>query len=334
MQGLFLGTSTTGRRAADGEPGAVRRALLALLAAVLALPLAAAADPPAPIEDHVGPAEPRRDFPADFLPLLPHDAQQERASQTKWDDPRVGGWGGHLAGGPSCKGTRVVPLVLVHGTTHDAENWRQPEGSTGQVVNVRQHLLDAGWHPCRLWAVSYTGASGYFTYNDINVEEVWSFLRAVQGYLGASGVDVVAHSLGVTVVRKAGLRHPELYRSMRSFVAIAGPNHGTTTCRGVGQAHGSYVCEEIEPGSAWLAALNRGPRGLGETPPGPRYMALYEGTGTTDTFYLGPEDAKSPRLEGRGVCNTEMPNVAHNTLAFGAEPVARWMRFLQTGRCA
>lgn len=311
----------------------MRRLLLALLALVVAVPAAAQADPPFPIEDQVGPGEPvARDFPDDFLPLLPQDKQQARAAQTKWKDPRIGGWGGTLKGGASCKGSREVPVVFVHGTSRDAEDWRRAESSTGNSTHVRERFLKAGWKPCQLWAPSYTGAQGYFTYNDINVEEVWQFITRLQAYLGAPKVDVVAHSLGVTIVRKAALVHPELYRSMRTFVSIAGPNHGTTSCRGVGQARGSYVCEETEPGSAWLTELNKGPRGLGEAPPGPRYLTVYEGTGTTDNFYLGP-DGQSPKLTGPGVCNHEMPYVAHDPLAFSVASVTYYTAFLKTGRC-
>jgi len=140
-----------------------------------------------------------------------------------------------LAGGASCKdwskrpGHRV-PVILVHGTLVDAEYWRKSEVGEA-IVNVRQRFLDDGYAPCELWAISYDGAPGYATYNDINTEEVYQFISRVRSYLGASRVDVLAHSLGVTVFRKAAFAHPDLYARTRDLILIAGANHGTTTCR-------------------------------------------------------------------------------------------------------
>ncbi len=114
-------------------------------------------------------------------------------------------------------------------------------------------------------------------------------------------------------------------------MAIAGANHGTTTCRG--RSHDSYICEETEPGSPWLAALNRGPRAAGEAPKGPRYLTMYDGSGVADSFYVGP-DAGSPRLEARAVCNHAMPGVAHSALAVERSAVSYYLAFLRTGACS
>jgi pimeloyl-ACP methyl ester carboxylesterase len=296
------------------------------------------ADPPVPIEDYVAPGEPvARDFPADFLPRLPVDEQEQRAALKFWTDPHVGGWGGTLAGGASCAGWSAshpdrTPVVFMHGTTLDAEFWRNTDSGDGTVVNVRQRFITEGYDPCELWALSYDGSPGYFTYDDVNVDEAYAFFTAVRDYLGASQIDVIAHSLGVTVTRKTAFEHPDLYTWLHTFVAIAGPNHGSTTCVGLGRAHYSYVCEELEPGSAWLAELNAGPGGTGEAPPGPRYLALYEGTGTTDNFYLGP-DGQSPRLDAAGVCNHQIPYQFHNSLA-GSEPaVSYYVAFVEGAGC-
>ncbi|HVL80788.1 MAG TPA: hypothetical protein VM840_04250 [Actinomycetota bacterium] len=276
------------------------------------------------IESYVIPAEPQREFPADFE--LPVDAQA-RGELYSWTDPRVGGWGGRFEGAEVCPDGHELraPVVLVHGTSEDAyAAWRASDnGST--TVNVRQRLLDAGWCPEELWAISYTGGRGYFTYNDVNVDELHAFIQNVRAYTGADRVDVVAHSLGVTVVRKAMRVHG--YEWLRRFVAIGGANHGTTTCRGVGQVRGSHVCEELEPDSptftnAWLADLNS----IGETPPGPEYLVIYDSVG--DQFYQGP-DAHSPRLDG--ACNLDLPGRFHLPIARGPEAVAVYGAFLADG---
>jgi pimeloyl-ACP methyl ester carboxylesterase len=316
------------------------RALVGVLLVALGTavgPVATHAEDPPRAEDLLAPGEPvARDFPADVLALLPNDLQEERAAIKTWADPRVGGWGGNLAGGASCRGWSAqrghrTPVFLVHGTLVDAEYWRKsPVGD--EIVNVRQRFLDDGYAPCELWAISYDGAPGYATSNDINVEEVYAFITRVQAYLGAPKVDVLAHSLGVTVVRKAGYVHPDLYQRIRNLVLIAGANHGTTTCRGLAGKNYSTVCDEVDPASPWLAELNRGPGGRGETPAGPRYLVTYDGTGLADNFYLGP-DGQSPALQGSRACNVAMPLVPHNSLAYRASSVDVYLTFFRTGTC-
>lgn len=57
-------------------------------------------------------------------------------------------------------------------------------------------------------------------------------------------------------------------------------------------------------------------------------LTVYEGTGTTDQFYVGI-DAKSPRLDG--ACNHEIPFTPHLTLARGEPAVSRFIDFLGNG---
>lgn len=316
--------SRTGANAGDGgargELVGVRRHLL-----VITLAVAAIVQLPAPlqagvVEDHLGPGEPQREFESGFVPFLPVD-KQAHTTLVQWNDPHVGGWGGVLEGDEPCTPDRSRrPVVFVHGTTEDAWFWRAAPNSA--TANVRNEFIKGGWCPSQLWAISYTGAKGYFTYNDINADEVAEFILAVRRYTSAPKVDVVAHSLGVTVVRKAALVHRELYKRVGRFVAIAGANHGTTTCRGVGTANGSEVCIEIEPGSAWLDELNYD----GETPRGPEYLTMYDPVG--DHFFVGP-DARSPRLDG--ACNHEMPGEFHNGMGRGPRPVAVYRDFLGGG---
>ena len=275
------------------------------------------------LETFVQPSEPSRRFPAGFLDLLPADSQSTNAVSS-WKDPRIGGWGG---GSEPCAAAGAVartPVVFVHGNTMDASFWQAADSGDGTIVDVRRSFLDAGYCPDELWAVSYTGSTGYTTYNDVNVGDLAGFVAAVRQWTGAPQVDVVAHSLGVTVVRKTALVDPAFLASMRSFVAIAGANEGTTSCRGSGTLHVSHVCEETEPGSAWLRDLNAG----GQTPGEVRYLTIYDGSGVVDTFYVGP-DAHSPRLDG--ACNHQLPGVAHNTLARGAGPVTTYLAFLRDG---
>jgi pimeloyl-ACP methyl ester carboxylesterase len=288
----------------------MKRALLCLVV-LLAAPSAARADH---IESHLGPSEPTREFPAGFN--APID-RQNPTTLSEWSDSRVGGWGA----GPEGSVARR-PVVFVHGTTESADFWRVADCCNGMTVHVRDRFLANGYAPNELWAISYTGGRGYFTYNDINAEEVYEFLAEVRRFTGAEKIDVVAHSLGVTVVRKAAFNHPDLYDWVANMVLIAGANHGTTACHGVGTARGSHVCEETEPGSEWLEELNS----IGETPAGPRYLVLYDSVG--DNFYQGP-DAHSPVLDG--ACNIDLPLAFHLPIARGEQAVATYLPFLRDG---
>ncbi|HVF52573.1 MAG TPA: alpha/beta fold hydrolase [Actinomycetota bacterium] len=270
-------------------------------------------------EKYIGPEEPTREFPEAFMDLLPKD-RQANAMANAWADPRVGGWGsdecetGH---------TPRTPVVFVHGNGGSAGHWSLA-GAEPLWTDVRAEFIAAGYCPRELWAVSYDGAGSYSTYNDVNALEVFRFIEGVRRYLRVPKVDVVAHSLGVTVVRKAAFYRPSLYKHMRRFVAIAGATQGTTTCRGTAEHGILHVCDEVAPGARWLDELNS----IGETPPGPEYLTIYDGTGVADDFYLGP-DARSPRLEG--ACNHEMPYLDHFSLGWSQAAVDVYSEFLISG---
>jgi pimeloyl-ACP methyl ester carboxylesterase len=298
----------------NGSRGAI--ALLAVGILTLAAPPAGADH----WETYAGPEEPSRDFPPAFMEMLPVDSQAKGAA-TPWEDPRIGGWGGGSC--PRAQRGRT-PVIFVHGNGGHAGHWSL-DVPDGQFVNVRQHSLAAGYCARQLWAMSYDGAGSYSTYNDVNVPDVYLFIKAVRRYLGVRKVDVVAHSLGVTVFRKAAFVHPGLYKHVRRFVAIAGATEGTTTCRGTAEQGLLHVCDEVAPGSEWLAELNS----IGHTPRGPKYLTLYDGTGTADDFYLGP-DALSPQL--RGACNHPLPFLDHFSLGWSPQAVEVYLAFVRDGR--
>lgn len=97
----------------------------------------------------------------------------------------------------------------------------------------------------------------------------------------APQVDIVAHSLGVTVAREWMLED-NAYGRVRRLVAIDGPNHGITDCS---PATGNYfqlpadgdfvpnssICEEYGAADTpFLTALNAG----GETPGPTKYLVI------------------------------------------------------------
>lgn len=126
--------------------------------------------------------------------------------------------------------------------------------------------------------------------------------------------------------------HPELLDQIEDLVAVAGPNHGTTSCRGLETTY--YGCDEIAaPGTPWLSQINNwNPKGEGDETPGPvRYLVIYDGSGVTDTFYLRSatfDDSASPRLSGAD--NRQLMGTDHFTLGRGEAPVNIYIPFVRS----
>jgi pimeloyl-ACP methyl ester carboxylesterase len=261
-------------------------------------------------------------FPSDFPAL----------QDQEWGY-RLGGWGGLAKGHP----LRRHPVIFIHGNTRDASDWDEPGRS------VKKRFLDAGYSPQELWAVSYNGkstkdrlpGSQCVTDNRTNIPDLAAFVKAVLAYTGAAKVDLIAHSLGVTIARGTLAQHPELAEVVEDLVAIAGPNHGTTVCRRLWLVwiigwRDHMGCDELVPGSAWLQSLN-GPNAEKEAPGPTRVLTVYDGTGA-DILYLPwllgwpVRDQDSPAL--KGAQNVKMPGLTHDELRTSDDAVSAYLRFV------
>ena len=250
----------------------------------------------------------------------------------------IGGFGGL---GPRAP-LHHTPVVFVHGNQADAANWLS-------VMLQFQNL--AGYSMQELYALSYNGLGNYYAgapvataptqedldyvsqnpttlangghgaANDDEVVDLCRFVEAVQAYTGSRQIDLVGHSLGVTIARKFMLRYPKLARDVVAFVGIAGANHGTTVCRGLESSY--YGCNEIAPGTAWLDELN-GPGGARETYGQTSWMTVYNGL-EGDPFFAGPDET-SPQLLGAD--NRTFPGAYHNDLRVGTDEVDTYLAFL------
>jgi pimeloyl-ACP methyl ester carboxylesterase len=183
---------------------------LALLTCVLsALPIAAEAGP------QVGTT-----FPADFPVIV--DASL----------------GVPVIGFGAAGRVQRTPVIFLHGNNDTP--FATACNPFGYIHAMAQFFADHGYALGELWGLGYQGdqcdliaqptnRSGGAHSTVANVPDLRKFVAAVLAYTGARQVDIVGHSLGVTLAR-TWLRTDDAAHLVRRFVAIDGPNHGIINC--------------------------------------------------------------------------------------------------------
>jgi pimeloyl-ACP methyl ester carboxylesterase len=182
-----------------------------------------------------------------------------------------------LGFGAAGKVTRT-PVVFVHGNNDTP--YPTACNPFGRVQAFAQFLADSGYSTSELWAIGYEGdqcdlpgdqtrRSSIAHTNAANVPDLRRFVRAVLAFTGAKEIDIVAHSLGVTIVRE-WMREDGAGVVVRRFVAIDGPNQGIINCSpdpanywqaaaAGGFTPSSEVCQELgSPRTPFLQLLNGG----------------------------------------------------------------------------
>jgi pimeloyl-ACP methyl ester carboxylesterase len=208
---------------------------------------------------------------------------------------------GFGAAGP----VRRTPVIFLHG------NNDTPFPTTcnpyGAIHSLAQYLADNGYSPSELWGLGYQGdqcdlladqtkRSGLAHTTVANIPDLDRFVHAVLDYTGAKRVDIVGHSLGVTLAR-AWMKAGHAGHLVRRLVAIDGPNHGIISCSpdplnywqaptNGGFTPDSPICLEYgSADSAFLSWLNRGQ----ETPGPTDYLVIRN---------VGPDFVYSPLTDG------------------------------------
>src|SRR3954467_5460604 len=126
-----------------------------------------------------------------------------------------------------------APVLLVHGNSGAADTGRW------DMLDLRRMLRAAGYTDELLWAPSYLGPGtlDLLTPHTDNVADLRDFLDTVCTYLAVCVVDVIAHSLGCSLMyavcrglerRTApiGWGQPKKWPRLGTFVALAGAFHG------------------------------------------------------------------------------------------------------------
>lgn len=177
-----------------------------------------------------------------------YDSQNKLCNGTAYQygggfNPQVGESGG-FGGAYSCVVSRT-PVIFVHGNADNATSW---DGPTSQVSgyakpprSVYQELKAAGYKDCELFGVTYLtaserGAPQLNYHHSSKYAILQRFINQVKSYTGRSQVDLVTHSMGVSM-SMAALTYYGTWGSVRRFVNIAGGLQGLDSCRSVGYSN-------------------------------------------------------------------------------------------------
>jgi triacylglycerol lipase len=151
-------------------------------------------------------------------------------------------------GGRTFAGQAVVnqPVIFIHGNS-DSALGTGSSLATGWTSSIN-YFQAQGYTSAELYATTWGPASAALSsqqyHSKENLTRLRAFVLAVKAYTGATKVDIVTHSMGVTLARKvikggaasdslAGGSYnlgASLTASVDTFVGIAGANRGLTTC--------------------------------------------------------------------------------------------------------
>lgn len=153
------------------------------------------------------------------------------------------GYGGF--GGGDCTATRT-PVIFIHGNGDQAVNWDSPideavPGFPPPPRSLYDEFKAQGYNDCELFGVTYLNSEEQAEPEDNfhrpkKFRIIQDFIAAVKAYTGEEQVDLVTHSLGVSM-SLAALKYHDAWGSVRRFVNIAGGIRGLNSCLYVGPAN-------------------------------------------------------------------------------------------------
>jgi len=197
-------------------------------------------------------------FSNDFQKWL-HENGYGKYDFAKGNVPAFGG-----KSGPADKVTKE-PVIFIHGNSDSAAGWK----------NSIETFSKNGYKPSEMYAMTWGPAnplkSGQQYHSEKYLGEVRAFIQAVKEYTGAEKVDVIGHSMGVTLARKAiqggdgfdsGTRQKfdlgkPMTDSVDTFVGIAGANHGLASALFTGDmVPTTNRTDGLHPSSKFLSDIN------------------------------------------------------------------------------
>ena len=135
-------------------------------------------------------------------------------------------------GGGACAPSGRTPVVLIHGNGDHSANWTVRASDGGP--SVIQQFKAAGYTDCDLFAITFLSEKEREHPLDVfhtteRQRLISDFVDDVLTYTKARRVDVISHSLGVTMSQQA-FTSAESWPKIRRFVAIAGAMRGIQVC--------------------------------------------------------------------------------------------------------
>ncbi|HYV43893.1 MAG TPA: alpha/beta fold hydrolase [Myxococcaceae bacterium] len=204
-------------------------------------------------------------------------------------------------GGKSKPGEKLThqPVILIHGNGDSAAGWN----------DVVAGYKRAGYKDSEIYAMSWgdgkAASAGNNYHSEHYLREVRGFIQAVKDYTAADKVDVIGHSMGVTLARKAikGGTGPDqaspggkydlgkpITDEVDTFVGISGANEGLQSCDLLGNPNPtSSTLNGFSQHSRFLHDLNEDP-----TREGDHVYSIYSladpilGYGPLGGAYTGP----------------------------------------------
>jgi len=152
------------------------------------------------------------------------------------------GYGGF--GGGSCTATKT-PVIFVHGNGDNAISWDMPpsavSGYSAPPRSVYDELKARGYNDCELFGITYLssseqGSAQYNYHSSSKYSILKTFIDKVKAYTGKTQVDIVTHSMGVSM-SLATLQYYGNWSSVRKFVNIGGGIRGLYSCYYTGYAN-------------------------------------------------------------------------------------------------
>uniref|UniRef100_A0A1I8A932 Lipase n=1 Tax=Steinernema glaseri TaxID=37863 RepID=A0A1I8A932_9BILA len=157
---------------------------------------------------------------------------------------QTGSYGGRNSSGDKVKN---YPIVFIHGNSDGALAIPGPYSSGW--TNTISYFESQGYTSAELYVTTWgdrKAADAHLNTHSCDlIQRLRAFVDAVLGYTGADYIDIISHSMGVTLARKVirgGLLidpkapghgcniGPSLASRVDTFIGISGANYGMCTC--------------------------------------------------------------------------------------------------------
>uniref|UniRef100_A0A914WVV3 Triacylglycerol lipase n=1 Tax=Plectus sambesii TaxID=2011161 RepID=A0A914WVV3_9BILA len=182
-------------------------------------------------------------FTADFQKWLSANGY----GSDNFNRPDLGNWASFGGKTTSSQKLHHDPVIFIHGNSDCALNSGTGQYETGWTNSIR-YFQNQGYSSAELYATTWGDANSANAqsrrHNCQTVQYLRRFVEAVIAYTKASKVDIISHSMGVTLARKV-VKGGSISASdgscnigaaltdkVDTFLGISGGNYGLCTCQG------------------------------------------------------------------------------------------------------